>query len=108
MSTQAIAFIVVFLLILAVFIWFIRATSRRLSHRLPQATFEVVERIIITGIVAGVVCMFQPWTFYGYRVGFLLVLFSTLAFIVWSHITPAAPQYDAQESGGYHDISIIS
>jgi hypothetical protein len=38
--------------------------------------------------------MFQPWLFAGYRFGFLLVLFATLGFIVWSHITPASPQYN--------------
>jgi hypothetical protein len=38
--------------------------------------------------------MFQPWLFLGYKYGFLLVLFSTLAFIIWSHITPAATRYD--------------
>jgi hypothetical protein len=108
MSTQAVTFIVVFLIILGAYIFLIRAASRRLSLRLPQATFEAIERVIIAGIVAGVVCMFQPWTFYGYRIGFLLVLFSTLAFIVWSHITPAAPQYDERDPGGYHDRSIIS
>ena len=52
------------------------------------------ERGLIVGIVLGVLCMFQPWLFAGYRFGFLLVLFATLGFIVWSHITPAIPQYD--------------
>jgi hypothetical protein len=55
------------------------------------------ERVIIGGIVLGVVCMFQPWVFVGYKYGFLLVLFSTLAFIVWSHVTPADVQYLDEE-----------
>jgi hypothetical protein len=32
--------------------------------------------------------MFQPWSFAGYRFGFLLLFVSTLAFILWSHIVP--------------------
>jgi hypothetical protein len=32
--------------------------------------------------------MFQPWVFAAYTYGFILLLFSTLAFIVWSHIVP--------------------
>jgi hypothetical protein len=94
MNLQAITFIVGFLLILGLFITLINRLSRRLSGQVTQSTFEIVERIIIGGIVLGVIGMFQPWLFVGYKYGFLLVLFSTLAFIVWSHITPAAPQYD--------------
>jgi len=36
----------------------------------------------------GVVAMFQPWTMFGYRTGFQVVLFLTLAFTVWSHVMP--------------------
>ena len=46
---------------------------------------------IISGIVVGAVGMFQPWLFRAYTLGFLLLLFSTLAFIVWSHVRPAPP-----------------
>jgi hypothetical protein len=91
---QVIIFIVGFLIILGAFIWLIRTVSARLSQRLPQQTFDLVERFIIGGIVLGVIGMFQPWIFWAYKVGFLLLLFATLAFILWSHITPAAPQYD--------------
>jgi hypothetical protein len=98
MNLQSIYFIVGFLIILGLFITFIARLSRRLSGRVPQATFETVERLIIGGIVLGVVAMFQPWLFVGYKYGFLLLLFSTLAFIVWSHITPAAPQYDEEKT----------
>jgi hypothetical protein len=94
MDTQAVTFIVVFLAILGLFMYSIGALSRWLSNRISQTTFDLVERGLISGIVLGVLCMFQPWLFAGYRLGFLLVLFATLGFIVWSHITPAAPQYD--------------
>jgi 4-hydroxybenzoate polyprenyltransferase len=94
MNLQPVFFILGFLVILGLFIRLIVVVSRRLNQRVAQSTFEWVERIIIAGIVLGVVAMFQPWFFLGYKYGFLLLLFSTLAFIVWSHVTPAAPQYD--------------
>lgn len=95
---NALYFILGFLVILGLFITFIRRVSGRLSHTVPQATFDRVERLIIGGIVLGVVFMFQPWVFLAYKYGFLLLLFSTLAFIVWSHITPAAEQYQESDS----------
>jgi hypothetical protein len=94
MGPQAIAFIAGFLAILFAFIFFIRWVARQLNDRIAAHTFTLVERFLIGGIVVGVVCMFQPWFFQGFRIGFLLLLFSTLGFIVWSHVTPAAPQYD--------------
>jgi hypothetical protein len=99
MNLQPVLFILGFLVILGLFIYFIRAVSQRLSDHIAQRTFDLVERVIIGGIVLGVVGMFQPWLFLGYKYGFLLVLFSTLAFIVWSHITPAATRYDEPIEG---------
>ncbi|HMN27186.1 MAG TPA: hypothetical protein PKE45_03455 [Caldilineaceae bacterium] len=96
-NLQPVVFIIGFLIVLSLFILLIRRVSARLSDSIPQATFERVERVIIAGIVLGIVGMFQPWIFIGYKVGFLLVLFCTLAFIVWSHVTPAALSYDVRE-----------
>ncbi|MCL4863226.1 MAG: hypothetical protein KJZ93_27720 [Caldilineaceae bacterium] len=98
MNLQPLLFIAGFVVILGLFIAFIRAVSSRLSGRIGQTQFERWERVLIGGIVLGVVGMFQPWLFAGYKYGFLLLLFSTLGFIVWSHITPAAPQYDEQSA----------
>jgi hypothetical protein len=44
--------------------------------------------------------MFQPWRLDGFRVGFLLVLFSTLAFILWSHVTPKRSPGSSQGGAG--------
>jgi hypothetical protein len=96
MQSQAVIFIIGFLVILGLFITFIRALSHRLSEKVAQSTFDAIERIIIAGIIIGVVGMFQPWVFIGYKYGFLVLLFSTLAFIVWSHITPAATRYNEE------------
>jgi hypothetical protein len=94
MDTQAITFLVGFLALLFAYIFLIRWVTAQLNERIDAQRFARIERIFIGGIVLGVVCMFQPWFFLGYRYGFLLLLFSTLAFILWSHVTPAAPQYD--------------
>jgi len=105
MNLQAVLFIVGFLIILGMFIRFINVVSKRLSDNIAQDRFDQIERLIIGGIILGVVGMFQPWIFIGYKYGFLLLLFSTLAFIVWSHITPAATQYNEEsaiENGHLH------
>ncbi|MBV7330957.1 hypothetical protein KFU94_22500 [Chloroflexi bacterium TSY] len=94
MGIQAILFIVGFLCVLGVFIYFIRRVSARLDNKIDPRTYTLVERLIIAGIIIGIVAMFQPWIFVGYKYGFLLLLFSTLSFIVWSHVTPALTQYD--------------
>ena len=94
MGIQAILFIVGFLVILGCYIYFIRWVALRLNDKVSQQLHMRVERLIIAGIIVGVVSMFQPWVFIGYKYGFLLLLFSTLAFIVWSHVTPASIQYE--------------
>jgi hypothetical protein len=86
---NALYFILGFLVILALFIYFIRWVGKQLNDKITHERFTRIERIIIAGIVLGVVSMFQPWLFIGYKYGFLILLFSTLAFIVWSHVTPA-------------------
>lgn len=103
MTLQALYFILGFLLILGLFIAFIRFVSKRLSYTISGERFTAIERVIIAGIVLGVVAMFQPWIFLAYRWGFLLLLFSTLAFIVWSHVTPKAVLYGEEE---FVDVSV--
>lgn len=103
MGLQALYFMIGFLLILGAFIYFIRRLSQRLNDQIDEVTFTRIERVIIVGIVIGVVGMFQPWFFWGYRYGFLLLLFSTLAFIAWSHVTPAAALYGEEE---FADVAV--
>jgi hypothetical protein len=40
------------------------------------------------GILVGAVSMFQPLEIFGYEYGFILLLGSTLTYILWSHIMP--------------------
>lgn len=67
---------------------FIAFVSRKLSGRITQRTFSWIERLFIAGILLGAAGMFQPWVLVAYRFGFLVILVSTLGYIVWSHVQP--------------------
>ncbi len=88
MSLQFVFFVIGFVAILLAFIYFIVYIARTLSGKISRQTYEFIERILIVGILLGVVGMFQPWAQVGYRIGFYVLFFSTLGFIVWSHVTP--------------------
>ncbi len=88
MNLQALLFIVGFVAILMAFIYFIVRVARRFSGNVTQRTYSLIEGVIIAGILMGVVGMFQPWVHFAYKIGFNLLLLSTLAYIVWSHVTP--------------------
>lgn len=86
---SAIPFVLIFASIIIFFIAFIWLVASALNGQVPATGYRVVETVIIAGIVLGIFGMFQPWLFAGYKYGFLLLLFSTLSFILWSHVTPA-------------------
>jgi uncharacterized membrane protein len=86
---QAAAFIVGFLIVLGSFIAFIVRTTKRLNHKIDARKYALIEFIVIAGMALGILGMFQPFTSVLYEPGFLLLLFSTLGFIVWSHVVPA-------------------
>jgi hypothetical protein len=85
---EALPFILIFVAIILTFITLIILVASMLNHNIPRNTYNLVERIIITGIVVGVIGMFQPWWFLAYKYGFLVLLVSTLMFMLWSHIQP--------------------
>ena len=85
---EAIPFILIFVAIILTFITLIVAVASVLNDNIPRRTHRLVERIIIFGIVGGVIGMFQPWWFLAYKYGFSVLLISTLSFILWSHIRP--------------------
>ena len=67
-----------------------------LSNQVSPRTHMIIEYMLIAGIALGIIGMFQPWVFAAYRYGFLLLLFSTLGFILWSHITPKREQHQEE------------
>lgn len=85
---NAVPFILIFLAILLIYITLIWQVAGVLNNRIPARIHRPIETICMAGIVLGVVGMFQPWWFAAYRIGFLVLLVSTLAHILWSHVTP--------------------
>jgi hypothetical protein len=91
---SGIPFILIFASIILFFMSFIWFLSNKMNFRISARAYNIVEKIIIGGIILGIVFMFQPWVFVLFRYGFYLLLISTLAFMVWSHITAADPVDD--------------
>jgi hypothetical protein len=85
---NAVPFVLIFAAIILGFIAIIVVVASMLDNNISKRAHHTVEQILIVGIILGVLGMFQPWLFEGYKYGFLLLLFSTLGFILWSHITP--------------------
>lgn len=88
---SGIPFLMVFISIILFYMSAIWWMSIQLNDRVPHKTYKIIEYVIIGGIILGVVMMFQPWVFELFRWGFYLLLASTLAFIAWSHVSPADP-----------------
>lgn len=86
---SAIPFILIFVAIILVYITLIVMAASVLDGNISRDVHRPIELGLIGGIVVGVTGMFQPWIFGLYRIGFLILLVSTLAYILWSHITPA-------------------
>jgi hypothetical protein len=55
---------------------------------MSQKTYRRIERAIIALMLLGIAGMFQPIAIELYRYGFLLLLLSTILFIVISHVAP--------------------
>jgi len=95
---SALPFILIFAAIILGFIAVIVIVASVLNNQVAPRTHKIIEYCLIAGIVLGVFGMFQPWLFAAYRYGFLLLLFSTLGFILWSHISPSREQQQEEIS----------
>jgi hypothetical protein len=93
---NAAPFFATFVGILLLFILLIVIVATRFNGKVPGRTYQGIEYTIIAGILLGVVCLFQPWSFVPYRYGFLLLLGATLSFILWSHVMPPRADFDAR------------
>jgi len=89
---SAIPFILIFISILLFYISLISMSASVLNDNISPRTYRIIETVIIAGIVLGVLGMFQPWLMIFYKYGFILLLFSTLGLIWWSHIKPKRVQ----------------
>lgn len=89
---KAIPFVAVFVSIILAFACLIAVVAIAFEGQVPQRTYRPIEGVIIAGILLGVVGLFQGWRLFAYEIGFLLLLASLLAFLVWSHLTPMPPR----------------
>jgi len=101
---SAIPFILFFAAIILAFIALIILASNLLSHKIPERIYRPVERIIIAGIVLGIIGMFQPWSFVLYRIGFFTLLISTLSFILWSHVRPKGEAVEQEHIAAVSEV----
>jgi hypothetical protein len=85
---MAVPFLAIFIAILLLYIGLIVTLSRAFSGFIPARIYRVLFTVAVVGIVLGVIMMFQPWALAIYRVGFSILLFSLLSFMVISHISP--------------------
>lgn len=85
---KAIPFVSIFVSIILAFICLIVVAAVAFEGKVPLRSYRPIELLIIAGILLGVVGLFQGWKLFAYEVGFLLLLFSLLAFMVWSHMSP--------------------
>lgn len=85
---SALPFILIFVAIILGFMTLVWMAHSALSGVIARDTFRKIEMIAIAGILLGIFGMFQPWFFPLYKYGFLVLLVSTLFYILWSHIQP--------------------
>lgn len=108
---KAIPFVAVFVSIVLAFVFVIVSAAILLSGKVPPRSYRPIELIIIGGILLGVVGLFQGWKLFTYEYGFLLLLFSLLAFMVWSHVEPLPPSQSktlSPLSQNAHRIGLIA
>ena len=60
---EAIPFILIFVAIILTFITLISLVASVLNDNIARRTHTMIERIIMFGIVGGVIGLFQPWWF---------------------------------------------
>ncbi len=96
---SAIPFILIFASIIVVFMSLVWFASSRLSDNISDKIYRPIEYALIGGILLGIFFMFQPWVFQLFRIGFFLLLGSTIGFILWSHVRPRTAE-EKVEIGG--------
>ncbi len=96
---SAIPFILIFASIIVVFMSLVWFTSSRLSDNISEKIYRPIEYALIGGILLGIFFMFQPWVFQLFRIGFFLLLGSTIGFILWSHVRPKAAEEEVEIDG---------
>jgi hypothetical protein len=97
---SAIPFILIFVGILLFYITLIVLVASAFNGLVSQRVYRAVTWIIIGGILLGILGMFQAVAMVFYTYGFPVLLFSTLAYILWSHVTPAFEDVQEEARSG--------
>jgi hypothetical protein len=103
---NGIPFILIFVAIILAYISVIWLVASALNDQIDPRLQRNIERIIIAGILIGIVGMFQPWVMGLYTWGFVLLLLSTLSYILWSHVRPRATA--TEQAGGVSASEVVS
>ncbi len=82
----AIPFLLVFVPIILCYMSLIVFVGKILYQKVPEGVYKAIEYVFIAGIVLGILCMFQPWAFLLFKVGFFVLFGSLLGFMIWSHV----------------------
>ncbi len=82
----AIPVLLIFVAIILGYMSLIVVAGKILADRVIEGVHKAIEGVFMAGIVLGIIGMFQPWTFALFKVGFVVLLASTLGFILWSHV----------------------
>ena len=85
---NAIPFLLIFISILLLYVTIIVIVGRLLGDKISERIYRIIDFILIAGIIVGVLSMFQPWSLQVYKYGFMVLFFSVLGYIIWSHTTP--------------------
>jgi hypothetical protein len=91
-----IPFLLIFIGILLSYIDLIIFMATKLNNRISENVFRPIERLLIAGIVLGVIGMFQPFALIFYTLGFVVLFISLLSYIAWSHIVPRGARLGAE------------
>ncbi len=77
--------------------FFLAFVAANVNGKIPRGIHSKVELVIIFFLVVGILSMFQPLSVDIYGVGFNVLMFTLLAFIVWSHLVPKMPSEEMEE-----------
>jgi len=91
----AIPFLLIFVPIILAYMSLIVFVSKILFQRVPERLYRIIEYVFIIGIVVGILCMFQPWTFVLFKIGFFILFGSLLGFMIWSHVARKLSRRDS-------------
>ena len=93
----AVPFICYFVAILLVYIFLINITGQLLRGRVSEKLYNLLNLILIAGIIIGIIMMLQPLSMVLFKISFMIVLISLLLFMVWSHVTPVLSPMEEEE-----------